>query len=115
MFADDTSLTTTGNTLQEVNTNLQKDLDNVNTWCMQNAMVLNAQKSKAMHLSIKSTKTDNKQPPTLFHNNQEIEYTNTEKLLGMYVDINLKWKTQVQSTIKNATHSCIHFLDLNSI
>jgi hypothetical protein len=28
MFTDDTSLTTSGNTLQEVNSNLQKDLDN---------------------------------------------------------------------------------------
>jgi hypothetical protein len=53
---------------------------------MQNAMVLNAQISKPMHLSIKSTNTDNMQPPTLYLNDQEIEYTNTEKLLGMYLD-----------------------------
>jgi hypothetical protein len=31
MFADDTSLTTTGNTLQEVNSHFQKDLDDVST------------------------------------------------------------------------------------
>ncbi|XP_053378474.1 uncharacterized protein LOC123534503 [Mercenaria mercenaria] len=50
MFADDTTLTSSGYSMQEVHSNLQTDLDNVTTWCTQNAMILNATKSNAIIL-----------------------------------------------------------------
>ena len=115
MFADDTTLTATGNTLQEVIDNLQSDLDNVHTWCKQNAMVLNAQKTKTMNLSIRNTNSENITLPTLHLQDQEIALTNTEKLLRVHVDNNLKWKTHIQTTIKNVMHNFICFLELNNI
>jgi hypothetical protein len=45
MFADDTSLTSTGNTVRKVEENLQSDFDSISTWCVQNSIVLNAQKN----------------------------------------------------------------------
>jgi hypothetical protein len=45
----------------------------------------------------------------LYLNDQEIEYTNTEKLLGMYLDNIFKWKTQIQST-KEKCNSQLYFL-----
>lgn len=120
MFADDTSLTATGISLQEVIDNLQTDLDNVHTWCKQNAMVLNAQKTKSMNISTKSTKSENTKSPTLHIQDQEIELTDTEKLLGVHVDNNLKWKTHIQSTIKKCNAQLYlllrikQYLDLHS-
>ena len=120
MFADDTTLTATGNTLQEVIDNLQSDLDNVHTWCKQNAMVLNAQKTKTMNLSIRNTKSENIKLPTLHLQDQEITLTNTKKLLGVHVDNNLKWKTHIQTTIKKCNAQLYlllrikQYLDLHS-
>jgi hypothetical protein len=120
MFADDTSLTSTGSTLKEMNDNLQTDLDSVSTWCRQNAMILNAQKTKAINFSIKNTKSKNTDSSTLHLHNKEIEFTDTEKLLGVHVDKNLKWKTQIQNTIKKCNSQLYlllrikQYLDLHS-
>jgi hypothetical protein len=35
----------------------------------------------------------------MYLHNKEIEFTDTEKVLGVYVDNNLIWKTQIQKTI----------------
>ena len=120
MFADDTTLTATGNTLQEVIDNLQSDLDNVHTWWKQNAMVLNAQKTTTMNLSIRNTKSENIKLSTLHLQDQEIALTKTEKLLGVHVDNNLKWKTHIQTTIKKCNAQLYlllrikQYLDLHS-
>ena len=120
MFADDTSLTSTGSTLTEMNYNLQTDLDSVSTWCRQNAMILNAQKTKAINFSLKNTKSKNTASSTLHLQNKEIEFTDTEKLLGVQVDKNLKWKTQIQNIIKKCNSQLYlllrikQYLDLHS-
>jgi hypothetical protein len=48
MFADDNTLHNSNNTIQEVQISLQKGLDLVQDWCLENRMILNAHKTKAM-------------------------------------------------------------------
>lgn len=97
LFADDTTLTASGLSTQDLHNKLQTDLDNINLWCKQNAMMLNAQKTKAMNLSSNRNK---QQLQPLHLQEHEIEFSETEKLLGIHVDNNLKWKTQVDKTLK---------------
>lgn len=48
MYADDSTLNATGKLVSEIETKLNLDLDNVSSWCNENRMVTNVDKTKAM-------------------------------------------------------------------
>ena len=48
MFADDTSLTTNGTSINDVQLNLNKDLENVHQWLLSNKWTLNKEKTEYM-------------------------------------------------------------------
>jgi hypothetical protein len=117
IFADDTTLTASGLCAQELNHKLQTDLENVSLWCKQNAMLLNAQKTKAMYLTSNNTQTPLK---PIHLQEQEIAFSESEKLLGVFVDNKLKWQTQIEKTIKKCNSQLYlllrikQYLDLHS-
>ncbi|XP_053400822.1 uncharacterized protein LOC128557467 [Mercenaria mercenaria] len=103
MFADDTTISASGKTVSDVQIVLQEDLTIVENWCKDNAMIPNAEKTKAMFLSA-SNKIHN-----TFGNNNSLEFTlnqqkletvHEEKLLGIQVDQNLNWKNQIDKILK---------------
>ena len=98
MFADDSTLTATGKTTDEIATNLTADLNNVQEWCAQNSMSLNVSKTKAMLFSSK-TKAIN-ETSKIHIGSQPIDYSSQEKLLGVTVDSSLNWSEQIDKTIK---------------
>ena len=48
MFADDLSLSTSGNSTAVINVMLQPNIQEVTDWCSANAMLLNPEKTKSM-------------------------------------------------------------------
>ena len=54
MFADDTSLTTTGENPAEIHNELRREIQNVSTWLSANKLTLNEEKTK--YVLIGSTK-----------------------------------------------------------
>lgn len=52
MYADDTSIYAIGNTVDEISMGLQAILDQVQTWCLKNRLVVHERKSEAMILII---------------------------------------------------------------
>ena len=83
MFAYDTTITLHGNHIQDVQYQMQSELSIVEDWCKHNAMLPNAEKTKAMYVSA-SSKTLNKldlSNTQLIINNQSIQHTGCEELL----------------------------------
>ena len=53
MFADDSTLYTSGHNVDEIQRSLQNNLNAVTTWCEDNRMVLNVAKTKCMLITTK--------------------------------------------------------------
>ena len=103
LFADDTTISAVGQTVNEVCQSLQSSLNIIDEWCQHNSMIPNPQKTKAMFIS-PSKNINNLINSTDDHNlllhAQKIEFTEVEKLLGIQVDHKLSWKTQVEQVLK---------------
>ena len=54
MFADDTSLTTTGETSAEIHNKLRREIQNVSTWLSANKLTLNEEKTEYMLIAQQS-------------------------------------------------------------
>ena len=63
-------------------------------------MLPNAQKTKAMYITPSHQNNTNNVKDSIMMHDQLIQFTFCEKLLGVNVDNNLTWKTQVEQTIK---------------
>ena len=82
-------------TAKVISNNLTFNCDQINNWMAQNIMVLNANKTYLMFFRTdKMTKSAGETHVTM--SNTVITKTSTEKLLGFYIDQNLKWKTQIK-------------------
>jgi len=101
IFADDTTLSVHNMSLEHVVESLTSDLLNVDSWCNQNRMSINVEKTKTMYLTSKpkSYHIQNSAPSILFKNNM-INCSTEEKLLGVIIDSTLTWNSHIDSTIK---------------
>ena len=97
MYADDTTIHTTDVKLDCVQSKLQSDLYKVNRWCKINNMAINPKKTTCMILCTKQKHTNSK-VLTLKIGNAEIENVTSQKLLGVYIDNCLTWKTHIDKT-----------------
>lgn len=101
LFADDATLYTSGPKVPSICSLLEADLNNFCEWCLENDMILNIPKTKAIYIS--SKQRINKimaDPPKLEAAGEEIQVSDKEKLLGVHIDSTLSWTYQVEATIK---------------
>ncbi len=98
MYADDSTITATGKTIQAVEVKLNKDLHKISKWCEENKMVINAEKTKIMLITTRQKwqhlpTTD----PNVHINGENIQVVNSERLLGVQIDHFLSWSSHVQT------------------
>ena len=67
-------------------------------------MVLNSEKCKEMVIDVRKTKTE---IPELQADQSPINRVSSYKLLGVWIDSNLKWETNTWVSIKKAGKDCI--------
>ena len=80
---------------------LMADFVNFDTWCKDNEMTLHLGKTKAMFLSTKQgTSKIMSDPPIISLHDSTIQVSEQEKLLGVFIDINLSWSTHIENTLK---------------
>ena len=91
IFADDTTLLASGLDPAETSAQLNRDLLKISEWAQTWKVTFNAKKSKDM---IFSKKYLNNSPPLQF-NGVNIDRVNTHKHLGVYLQSNLDWSTQI--------------------
>ena len=109
MFADDSSLHTTSTDIKVIETNLQKELSNVDRWCSENKMAIHPQKTKSMVIS--SRQKHQRAPLTLnlVLGTHTVEQVETHKVLGVTIDNELRWQPHITNICKLVA-SNIHIL-----
>jgi len=103
MFADDTTVSAIGKSVDEVQSTLQNELKVAESWCETNTMIPNAQKTKSMFISASrhvQNKVQTISNQNLLLQGQLIEKSSSEKLLGVHIDKHLSWKVHVENTLK---------------
>ena len=101
IFADDTTIYTADKSITTIQNDLNIDLHNVLSWCSENKMCINADKTKSMiictqqkrrHINISDFK--------LSLGADILTITDREKLLGMNINHNLDWSDHIKCTVK---------------
>lgn len=94
LFADDTTIYTLGENIDDIIPTLQSILDQVHTWCLSNRLVIHEFKSEAM---IISNQTFVGPLPCLRYGNSLIEYKVSSKCLGLTIDNRLSWQQHTKN------------------
>ena len=101
LFADDATLSSSDSSILKLTSSLNADLENFMNWCTSNDMLVNVPKTKAMLISTKPKLNQiMSRPPILKIGNETIDISTNEKLLGVHIDNDLSWTTQIENTIK---------------
>lgn len=100
-FADDTTMSKSGSSVEKVTKDLNEDIRNAVKWCNNNKMAINTTKTKAMFISsVQKQALLQENPPKLNINTTPIEISSKETLLGVIIDNTLNWSAQIEATIK---------------
>lgn len=112
-YADDTAIIVSHKNINIATKTMQHQLNNATKWCHDNGLIINATKTKLMH--IKARHLLDSPIKLIFHNteclhqqtlntnasnetcNTVIELVQSYKYLGVYVDSNFKWKTHIEN------------------
>ena len=97
LYADDTNLILSGKTEFELSENISSSLNLLSKWFDVNKLVVSLEKTKCMSLS---NSNSSKYQPPVSYNSSKVDYVNFLKLLGVYIDNNMKWKTQNENLSK---------------
>jgi hypothetical protein len=101
MFADDTLIYITGETVLETEQKLQKCIDNAAKWYADNNLVLNANKSNSLILHPLKKHTDKNNSLNITIGDASIDQTTDADYLGLRIDDSLSWKAQINKICKN--------------
>ena len=94
-YADDTTLSTTLNTMSTVD--IENELSKITDWLKLNKLSLNLSKTKAM---IFHTPQRTVVPPVIKISNHVIEYVKQFNFLGIIIDSHLSWKPHIEYIAK---------------
>ena len=90
-------------------TNIQLDLDNVYSWCVENAIMMNVKKNKSMIFGTRYKLANT--PQIQFHvNNRKLECVPSYKYLGTHLDSELTFVKQSNETIKSISYK-LYFIE----
>ena len=110
MFADDSTMYTSGHNVDEIQHSLQTNLNAVTTWSEDNMLVINTAKTKCVLITTKQRRhhlRDNQLAITL--NNQQLQQVKQHKVIGGVVDENLQWREHVNGVFKKVSQTLALF------
>jgi succinate dehydrogenase flavin-adding protein (antitoxin of CptAB toxin-antitoxin module) len=100
LFADDSTLHTSHNRLNEIQTTLQKSINDIVSWCTVNRMVLHPKKSKSMLITTRQKHQLYRLSLDLSIDSIPIEQVNNHRILGIILDNKLDWHPHIDSMCK---------------
>lgn len=96
MFANDSAIYISGPNIVVTHRLLQKTINEIHKWSLSTGFTFSQEKTEAIHFCRKRKCT---RTLPLQINNQQIEYTETIKFLGVQFDSKLRWKQHIDATI----------------
>lgn len=126
-YADDTAIVVAHEKLESAINIIQSELNIISRWCHDNGLVINAAKTKLMHIKLPSVPScvinikfhnydclhKNKSTSALLDDKCDTltESVNTYKYLGVMVDSNFSWKIHIQNLnkkLRSAGYAIFH-------
>ena len=120
MFADDTTLYASSNSIDTVTNTLQTSLDELSCWCSANHMVLNPCKTKCMSISTRQKHQIRPLSLSLFLGTKPLQRVNNHKLLGVIIDDHLDWNSHINKLCHKISSNLFllsklrHFVDIQA-
>ena len=102
-YADDTVLYSKKRSLEESRVDLQKDLDGLANWCVDNEIYINIDKTKAMFFGSRA-KIESSPLPDFFIGDTAIQRAQTYTYLGIKLDEQLTLETHANSVIQRVSN-----------
>ena len=93
----------------QIQLKVQNDLNNVEEWCHENNMFINARKTKYMIIGTRQKILSLEDEIFLEINSEVLQNSMCEKLLGVKIDPNLTWTNQIDQ-ICSKISSCMYLL-----
>ena len=103
MFADDTNLTASANSLTDLEDAANFDLENLRKWLIANRLSLNVAKTEFMLIGSKPMLKNICVSPNVLIENKQIKQVNECKTLGVTIDQHLSWKSNTDKICKKVT------------
>ena len=88
---------------------LQNSINKTVEWTVQNDMKINAQKTHEMIISFAREKPD---PPPISIDDEDIARVDSEKLVGLNIQSNLKWDIHITEIVKKAKKKLYFLLQM---
>ena len=104
LFADDTNLTASGDSITRLEAAVNSDLENLRKWLIANKLSLNVAKTEFMLIGSKQMiKSISNWQPNVEIENKQIKQVHECKTLGVTVDQHLSWKSNTENICKKIT------------
>ena len=100
LFPDDTNVTTSGSSMEDIQLKLNNELDNLHHWLLANKLSLNVSKTEYMIIGSRQRLTQISTDPKISIGSQNISRVKETKTLGVLVDENITWKNHIEATCK---------------
>ena len=100
LFADDTNVTTTGSSMEDIQKKLNNELENLHHWLLANKLSLNVGKTEYMIIRSQQRLSKITSDPEISIGPQNINRVKHTKTPGVLVDENISWKNHIDATCK---------------
>ena len=101
LFADDTNLTASANSMTDLEAAVNSDLENLRKWLIANKLSLNVAKTEFILIGSKSMINNiSNSHPNVFIENKQIKQVYECKTLGVKIDQHLSWKDNTDEICK---------------
>ncbi|CAB4031178.1 Hypothetical predicted protein, partial [Paramuricea clavata] len=99
MFADDTNITTKGSNVEDIQTRLNDDLEQIHQWLLANKLTLNKDKTEYMIIGSRQRLSKIETDSVIELGETKIKRVKYSKTLGIIIDDQLLWKKQVETSV----------------
>ena len=98
LFADDTNLTASSYSIDDIEIAVNSDLENLRNWLMANKLSLNVAKTEFMLIgSPQMIRNASNSQPNILIENKQIQQVNKSRTLGTTIDQHLSWKSNTEN------------------
>ena len=113
LFADDSTLNTANDNIDNIRRDLQQSLNDISGWCCRNRMALNPTKTKCMLMATRQKHQKQQLSLNLNFETTSIEQVSKHRLHGVTVDEQLMWQTHINSICRTVSRSTFHLSKLS--
>ena len=104
MFADDTSLTAYGKSIEGIELGLNEDSEKIRLWLQANKLSLNVAKTEYMLIGSRQRLAKLPLEPNIYVLGvSRIKRVRDTKILGVYIDESLTWRNHIEEIAKTIT------------